>query len=312
MQRIWGWGLTGALLLGLMEAAIALPQAPDNPDDLRQALELAVCRSDWNQAIAVVDPLIASATVTAAERQDLVQLRYQLQTWQQTQAGPDFSAWEGCDRSLNRLAPQPLPQVQRRLDWGASLAAGRGEPVQPRPDVISQTQGQLVTAAQLLSEVPDALQPVRLLNTQAGFSVVSGAVDADYQVFAFIAALGDPVTLRVNVTDFRPGQLFNNDDSHLFLFDRQGRLIADNDDAIGLQSEIDQFIVPETNLYYAVVTTYNNRPLLDSEGRVFGWTNEGGSDIDYTLTITGLTPTPAVQELSPPERSPTVEPEDSL
>jgi hypothetical protein len=311
MAKIWGWGLTGAVLLGLMEAAIALPTAAANdPDDLHQALELAVCRGDWTQAMAVVDPLIATATVTAAERQDLVQLRYQLQSWQQLQAGPDLSAWEGCDRSLSRLASQPLPQVQRRLDWRASLDAELGVPVRPRPDIITRTQGQPVTAAQLLSEVPDALQPVRLLNTQDGFSVVSGAVDTDYQVFAFIAALGDPVTLRVNVTDFRPGQLFNNDDSHLFLFDRQGRLIAENDDAIGLQSEIDQFVIPETNLYYAVVTTYNNRPLMDSEGRVFGWTNEGGSDIDYTLTITGLTPIPAVQELSPQEGSPTIDPED--
>lgn len=300
MAKIWGWGLTGAVLLGLMEAGMALPRSAANaPDDLREALELAICRGDWNQAVAAVDPLIATPTVTAAERQDLVQLRYQLETWRQTQTGPDFGRWEGCDRSLSRLAPQPLPQVQRQLDWRAIFSAELGAPVRPRFDVITRTQGQPVTADQLLTEVPDALQPVRLLNTQDGFSVVSGAVAADYQVFAFIAALGDPVTLRVNVTNFRPGRLFTNDDSHLFLFDRQGQLIAENDDAIGLQSKIDQFVIPETNLYYAVVTTYNNRPLLDSEGRVFGWTNEGGSDIDYTLTITGLTPVAAVQELGP-------------
>ncbi|MEO0490347.1 MAG: hypothetical protein AAFZ49_12425, partial [Cyanobacteria bacterium J06659_2] len=59
--------------------------------------------------------------------------------------------------------------------------------------------------------------------------------------------------------------------------------------------------IPETGYYYAVITTYNNDPILNAAQEISGWSNNGGSNIEYTLTISGVTPTaqllrPAVSE----------------
>ena len=50
------------------------------------------------------------------------------------------------------------------------------------------------------------------------------------------------------------------------------------------------FLSPRTGRYYVAVTTYNNDPILDSTRRITGWNGNGGSAIEYTLTMTGLTP----------------------
>ena len=92
------------------------------------------------------------------------------------------------------------------------------------------------------------------------------------------------------MTDVHPGRLYTDEDSQLFLFDQNGTLLADNDDLSRLQSQITDFSLPRTGRYYVAVTTYNNDPILDSTRRITGWNGNGGSAIEYTLTMTGLTP----------------------
>ncbi|PSN17859.1 hypothetical protein C7271_15525 [filamentous cyanobacterium CCP5] len=111
-------------------------------------------------------------------------------------------------------------------------------------------------------------------------------------------AQGDLVTIEVDVTEVYSGSLYTDDDSQLFLFDSQGTLLVENDDFTGLQSTISDFELPFTDRYYVAVTTYNNDPVLDGDRRITDWSGNGGSDIDFTIVVTGLTP---VDQLALPE-----------
>ena len=91
------------------------------------------------------------------------------------------------------------------------------------------------------------------------------------------------------------GTLYTSDDSQLFIFDRYGNLIAAADDTDGTaQSHLTNVTIPKTDLYFAVVTTYNNDPIMNRDGRLTGWQDNGGGRFDYTLTISGVTPTSAL------------------
>ena len=92
------------------------------------------------------------------------------------------------------------------------------------------------------------------------------------------------------------GSLYTSDDSQLFIFDRSGALIATADDATdniggGQRSRLNDWVVPKTDLYFAVVTSYGNDPIFDSAGQLTGWQDNGGGRFDYTLSISGATPT---------------------
>ncbi|MEO0490346.1 MAG: PEP-CTERM sorting domain-containing protein, partial [Cyanobacteria bacterium J06659_2] len=70
------------------------------------------------------------------------------------------------------------------------------------------------------------LSPATPVDLSNGSNVVAGAVSTGYEVFSFLAGLGDRVSLEVDVTEVLPGALYTDDDSQLFLFDRNGRLLV--------------------------------------------------------------------------------------
>lgn len=62
--------------------------------------------------------------------------------------------------------------------------------------------------------------------------------------------------------------------------------MATDDDFLDLQSRIPYFSVPATGLYLAGVGTYPNTPLF-TDGIVSGWDDNGFSNIEFNLDISG-------------------------
>lgn len=279
---------TGALMWGggwLFTAQASMPVAT-----LQRQLKTAVCQNDWPTAIDWAGAMIASPALTAADRNDLVSFRQQLQTYQRDQVVFDYIP--GCEGHLAQyLDPVPTPSQPLQLERALALLAGLSA-----ADMISDQQAQQAMAhwqAGLLEPQPTpvpALSPARLIGTANGSGVSAGAVSSAVEVFAFVGGQGDLVTVDLNVTRILPGALYSDDDSQLYLFDSQGYLIASNDDFDGLQSRLSNLSLPSADIYYVAVTTYNNTPQLSPAGQLLGWAGAGGSAIEYTLAITGLTP----------------------
>jgi hypothetical protein len=90
------------------------------------------------------------------------------------------------------------------------------------------------------------------------------------------------------------GLRFKDDDSELFLFNSDGKLVAENDDSEndefdGLQSKIDNFQTSYSGIYYVGVTTYDNNPILDADRIIVVWEDDGKSNIEFDLIIDGVT-----------------------
>ncbi|MGB3298024.1 MAG: hypothetical protein WBA76_07125, partial [Phormidesmis sp.] len=142
---------------------------------------------------------------------------------------------------------------------------------------------------------PVGLTPAEPIDLSRGLNVVSGHVGSGHEVYGFVAGRGDLLEARLDVTRVMVGSLYTSDDSQLFIFDRDGNLVAAADDDDGTQlSRISGVIIPKTDLYFAVVTSYNNDPIINPEGRLTGWQDNGGGRFDYTLTLSGVTPTGAL------------------
>ncbi|NJL21444.1 MAG: hypothetical protein HC895_12450 [Leptolyngbyaceae cyanobacterium SM1_3_5] len=130
------------------------------------------------------------------------------------------------------------------------------------------------------------MSPAVNLDLASGSATQSGTVSSGQQVYSFVARAGDRLSIDVNVTRIMPGTPFMDDDSQLFLFDAAGRLIAQNDDQErSFQSRIANFTIPADGSYFVVVTTFNNDPILNSSGIVLRWESDGGSNIEYLLTV---------------------------
>lgn len=266
---------------------VALPASADAVEARYETLLRAVCLNDWEGAIALLGPLIAAPEITEDYRQSLVMLRDQLDAYRiEGTVIPDI---DNCEVVLRRyVAASEVPGEP--LDWqGAVAAVLNNDPI-----TYADRQREARVAADLDQvEVVDisSLTPAQSIDLSSGSGVSAGTISNQQQVYTFFAGLGDRITLDVDVTRILPGSVFGDDDTQLFLFDASGRLIAENDDADGLQSRLEDVLLPRTGRYYAVVTTYNNDPLLDAEDRIEGWSEDGGSALEYTLTVSGATPT---------------------
>lgn len=260
-----------------------------------ETLFRAICLNDWAGAIALIGPLMAQDTTLPSDRQALVRLRSQLEALR-TEGGVIAENIESCEPILRRyVTAQAAPQ--QPLDWasalqGLSFARSRA----PRPPITAaERQGWAVTAAGLdnyeLYDIP-SLARALVISTETGIGVSGGSVDRGVQVFTFFGGLGDQVDIAIEVTRIRPGALYTDDDTQLFLFDAEGYLLAENDDFNGLQSRLVDVVLPRTGRYFLAVTTYNRSPLLNEVGQIVDWEGVGGSAVDYTLTLRGVTPTP--------------------
>ncbi len=285
--RSIGLGLLTLVLtgvgLGWSPARAALPRTT-----LQWQLQTAVCLNDWATAIDRTSALMALPDISAQRRQDLVNFRRDLQRYQQeNRIDQDIP---GCKAHLAQyLDPVPTPGIPLQLDRVLARQAGIPDLT---PDPLARQINATYRAGLLEPQPTDLpeLSPALLLGTSHGAAVTAGAVSAGVEVFTVVGSEGDRVTVAITVTRILPGLRYSDDNSQLYFFDRQGYLIASNDNVNGLQSRLSDVPLPNSGLYYVAVTTYGNDPTLSPDGQLIGWSGEGGSFIEYTLTITGLTP----------------------
>lgn len=286
------------LLIGL-GMGVGPAQAQTSIETLTTRLDEAICFNEWTEAVQLTSALIARPEISNEYRQRLLGFRDELANLQSLQAViPDNSS---CDRTyaltLSAAAPVAAQtDAPTGLDWSQGIAAI----TQPNRRIVEldPTPNELVNPPiplALLAEAPEALADAIPLDTRDGFSVVAGSVTPNQQqAYAFIARVGDRVTLDIDITRIARDAGLTGEDSHLFLFDQTGRLIGENDDANGRQSLINRVVVLGTQVHYGVVTSHNNLPILDADGRLTGWTGTGSTQFDYTLTLTGATPSGAI------------------
>jgi len=278
------------MLLGLL--GTTSPVAAKSVDELHENLLRAVCLNDWEGAIALVDPLIASPGLSATYRQSMVTLRDQLVAL--ADVGTVIPDIERCEAVLRRyVSAGEIPSEP--IAWFAAVE--RMEMIEdgdlpPRFQSDVPQNGRVVADLERLEMIEiSALSPAVFIDMKSGSGVSAGYVSNNEQIHTFFGGLGDRVTVDVDVTRVLPGLFAQNDDTQVFLFDAMGTLIAVNNDADGLQSQLESVLLPRTGRYYVAVTTYDNSPLLDENDRITGWSFNGGSAVDYTLTVRGVTPT---------------------
>jgi Bacterial pre-peptidase C-terminal domain len=277
------------LTVGLAQPAAAQTSATETPaaaeviERLQTDLQFAVCRNDWNQAIQNTNQLIGSEDISADYREQLLRFRYQLQDWRTS--GARFANLPNCGSAAMSqgaiAAPFAAPQST------GAVAAPLGTAPDATPPATPLSAPPLLPLA--------ALSPATAIDISSGLGSGFGAVSAGQQIYSFNATAGSRVVIDVNVTRVLPGNPFTDDDSQLFLFDSAGRLIAENDDdQESYQSRIRNFTIPGDGTYFVVVTTFNNDPVLDGDRIVTGWEGDGGSNIEYELTITRTVPQPGL------------------
>ena len=274
-------------------------------DFLRQELRLAICLSDWDHTLDLIGAYIASPEISSERRAELVTTRQQFREALQRQDEINVTAFH-CEERLSQFVQSyPLFSAPLALDKALFYSGVATSEFTPLPDRLARQQAAAQQAGltqAVETEIP-ALSPARLVPTHTGSGVSAGAVGTGVNVFSFLGGEGDQISLSVAVTNVLSGRLYSDDDSQIFLFDSEGTLLAENDDLSRLQSQIMGFTLPKADIYYVAVTTYNNDPMLDTDKRVTGWNGNGGSAIEYTLTITGLTPAGQLTfpSVSPPE-----------
>jgi len=279
-------GLLGSIALGLLP--ISTPPAQAQSTTIFD-LDQAICANNWSTAIRITGQLIAKDETTGEQRSSLLTLRRQLERYRTE--GVLVSDVEACDRTDPYLLASNLPTTVQT-----------GNPLGWERAVVEATDNQYRTSEVVTESVPFALPvemgeplgltPAEPVDLSRGLNVVSGHVGTGHEVYGFVARRGDRLSASLEVTRVMTGSLYTSDDSQLFIFDREGTLIGSADDSSSTQqSSIENLVVPNTDLYFAVVTTYNNDPILNREGRLTGWQNNGGGRFDYVLTLSGITPT---------------------
>ncbi len=254
-------------------------------------LNQAICANDWGRAVGITGTLVANEATTSANRESLLVLRRRLEYYRAD--GLILHNSQTCNLTdpyfLAEAAPVEV-EPERALGWEMAVAEV----------TENQYTSAVITASSALT-LPVSmgnqrgLSPAQPIDLSRGLNVVSGHVGAGHEVYGFVAGMGDRISLNLEVTEVMTGSLYTSDDSQLFVFDREGQLIASSDDASGgSQSRISGLLVPRTDLYFAVVTSYNNDPIFNQENRLTGWQENGGGRFDYTLSVSGATPTSAL------------------
>lgn len=254
-------------------------------------LDQAICANDWGNAINIVGRLVADENTGSRERTNLLALRRQLERFRTENVL--VTDTQACDRSdpylLNVNLP-PTVQTGEPLGWERAVSEATNN--QYSTDIITE---EIDLSLPVAVESTPGLTPAAPIDLSQGLNVVSGHVGPGHEVYAFVAGMGDRIDANLEVTRVMTGTLYTSDDSQLFIFDRQGNLIAAADDTgSSQQSSINGMVIPKTDLYFAVVTSYNNDPILNRNGQLTGWQDNGGGRFDYTLSLSGATPTSAL------------------
>jgi hypothetical protein len=256
----------------------------------QDALRLAVCLNDWTSAIARASQLEQTPGLPIKTRAELVVFRRQMQRWRQEQA--IIRPIDGCEPVLAGFGVPGY--TGRPLAIERALAnAGYVEPI-VIPDIVLRREEALWQAGLgVTADTPvGPLAEARRINTRTGSGVSTGSVSRQVDVYAFLAAEGDVTRLALSVIQQRPDLLYTDESSLLFLFDTEGRLLAAANSTAAQPPSLAAIPLPRAGVYYAAVTTPQHRPVLDEDGVLLGWEGVGTSAITYTLTVTGLTPSP--------------------
>lgn len=291
-HRRYGAGIATLAALATVGTLIGVFTATALPAQAQRTatfdLDRAICANDWNSAIGIVGRLFAQAETTGVQRDSLLALRRQLEYYRSKNA--IVMAAQACDRTdpyLLEAALAPTVPTSKPLGWEGAVAEAANS--QYSTEIITESVGLRLPAS---AGDPVGLTPAEPVDLGTGLNVVSGHVGSGHQVYGFVAGRGDRLEANLEVTRVMTGSLYTSDDSQLFIFDRHGNLIASADDSSGTQlSRISDITMPKTDLYFAVVTSYNNDPIVSPEGRLTGWQDNGGGRFDYTLTLLGVTPT---------------------
>ncbi len=283
-------GLQVALLVALSAlAAHGLPAYAQRTTVFD--LDQAICASEWHEAINIAGMLVADSRTTDGDRNALLNLRRQLERFRAENVV--LADAQACDRTnpyqLEATLP-PTVQTGKPLGWEGAVAAATHN----RYSTQIVTEGEAFALPVSIGN-PAGLTDAEAIDLNHGLSVVAGHVGPGHQVYGFVAGLGDRLNINLAVTQVMTGTLYTTGDSQLFVFDRHGMLIAAADDTHGgQQPHISDLVLPKTDLYFVVVTSYNNDPILDRAGRLTGWPDNGGGRFDYTLSVSGATPTGAL------------------
>ncbi len=278
-------------------------------------LDQAVCANNWSSAIDIAGMLMASDRITDDQRTSLLALRQQLERYRSEQV--ILPGAEACDRTDPYFLTDVAPTVQsdQSLGWQGAVAEATGN----RYSSVVLTEATAFSLPVAMGEAA-GLTPATPVDLRSGINVAAGHVGAGHDVYGFVARLGDRLTVDLAVTQVMAGSLYTSGDSQLFVFDRNGTLMASADDSDIVsepinnnfsnhsysnpsyrnsassrqQSRISGFTIPKTDVYFVVVTSYNNEPILNHEGQLTGWQDNGGGRFDYMLTLSGVTPTNAL------------------
>jgi hypothetical protein len=283
VQREW-LTLCDAIRGLLLAALIGLPAQAQSTTlfDLDQA----ICANDWSRAIQTVGMLVADERTSNEDRNALLSLRRQLEQYRSENV--IVADAQACDRANPYLLETNVPPAPGAQPLGWDRAVAEVTNNQYSTEVITETDE--FTLPLSLGDRA-GLSPAVPVDLSTGLNVVSGHVGSGHEVYGFIARMGDRLDASVQVIEVMTGSLYTSDDSQLFIFDAQGNLIGEADDTSGQQSSISSLTIPRTDLYFAVVTSYNNDPIFNSDNRIMGWQDNGGGRFDYTLSISGVTPT---------------------
>ncbi|MEM6599103.1 MAG: hypothetical protein AAF635_13255 [Cyanobacteria bacterium P01_C01_bin.69] len=284
--------LATTLLMGL--GALPVSAQRTTVFDLNQA----ICANDWDRAVGITGMLVADDNTTDVNRESLLALRRRLEYYRAD--GLILHNSQTCSLTDPYFLVEDSPTESVSEE---NAEAGLGWEMAVAEVTENQYASGLVTESPALTLPVNlgeyrGLTPAQPVDLSRGLNVVSGHVGAGHEVYGFVAGMGDRVNINLEVTEVMTGSLYTSDDSQLFVFDREGRLIASADDVSedggGNQSHLSGVLMPRTDVYFAVVTSYNNDPIFNQEGRLTGWQENGGGRFDYTLSISGATPTSAL------------------
>ena len=250
-------------------------------------LDSAICNNHWSRAIDILTALVGSDETSQSDRTALLLWRNQLVRYRaENLTVPHLDACDRVDPYQIEARNAEADKVVEPIGWERAIAAA----VQSELSTHITTESVPFSLPVDVTEV-EGLAAATPVDLRHGLNVVSGQVGTGHQVYSFVAGLGDVITADLNVTRVMTGTLYTSDDSQLFIFDSEGKLLATADDSNGPQSRIEDFVIPRTGAYFAVVTSYNNDPLLTREDYLTGWQDNGGGRFDYTLTLSGATRT---------------------
>lgn len=277
------------IALGFTLAIVTSAQAQSTAT-LQLSLQLAVCLNDWDSAIARASQLENVPDMPIKTQAQLVGFRRQMQLFRQNQTVVSNIA--GCEPVLAGFGLPGYTGRPLQLERAAFSSGSLDSSVFPPDQVTRQLEAFWQAGLGVSADTPlDPLAEAQRINTRSGSGLSTGTVSRRVDVYAFLGAEGDTPDLALDVIEQRPGLLYTDDSSLLFLFDAEGRLLGEARPN-SLLHRLGTISLPVTGVYYAAVTTPQHRPVLDEGGYIIGWQGIGTSAITYTLAVRGLTPSP--------------------